>query len=852
MFIFKLYIYFILSLLGEQKFHVTCAMMCPNVVVIWQSRKGIIYCKQHCPSEYLSKTKTNSNLNSLNNTPKSSSSSNNSNNLLLSFPSSSLSSLGKCCVCNNMYVTNRPLPLLQCKKCKMMVHPECYGIEGSSPAEFICDYCQVIDDPLTNPGLCQICNQVGKSVFKPTTIDNVWVHLYCALWIPTLSFKNTTTLKPVVGLETINPLLTQAVCQICNLSGICLKCSDNSCNCNYHPLCARDSGYFMIFKEKKNGEVRAISYCGKHSDIEREKMEIKNKKRTYNTNNKKSKSKYKDKQDSYNSNSNNLKESLYKDSQSIRTTITPTQYWKLFDPYFDSSIYRNTNEFFVPYVRTKEQIENNPLCNIPPLGNKLEKEKPQTDLIINGVEENDKIPQSTDSIRFRGYNFKNFNTIYQTIPFSLSDEVLDWVYSHCILLDTTFRQAEPKDIPLLLQINQINPGYKTKESYIDSFSEKNDFILVSERIGVNGLPYLTGMCHYYFQWFQDKDENGKVNVLVCYIATLQAVKKSTHSDYIKQYQVVSEPKTGVTLFAMAVEHARKEKMEYICCDSTADSVSFYFKVFNMSEKDPFPDNMYHPMGITIKDFKYWNCLSPVPKNPSDNTTIKMSFKLNSNKPIYPDCQYPSDNPINSFYLHSNYLGEVLEDTTHFLFEKVKRINNIEDDDDIPILDPPKIDSKPITNQSEISEVIQDQDSQNNIVKFELEDFEAEDVDELRNSEIEKQMKILQSELKSVMYMNSKRGEILKSKILMEHNHYLDNLKQSTWVNQAEIMFKNYMNKVLEYQKKHMEPSLEDQVCDVCYDDDSAFGNQIVFCDSCNVGVHQVYIIIYLFLFIEML
>lgn len=335
------------------------------------------------------------------------------------------------------------------------------------------------------------------------------------------------------------------------------------------------------------------------------------------------------------------------------------------------------------------------------------------------------------------------------------------------------------------------------------------------------------MIHYYFQWFQDKTENGKVNVLVCYVATLQAVKSKTHSEYIDKYHVISEPKTGVTLFSLAVEHARKEDMKYVCCDSTNEAVNFYLKVFNMQENNPFPDNVYHPMGLAISQFKYWKCL---PYNSKDDKILLLSGELKSNKSISPKFKPKlNDAIITSFHLKTNYIGEVINNTINYLYE----INENEINENEIII---KSESKNELYNSQNNSMELINISDNNI------ELDITDVTELdfegKNNEIEKEIGILQSELRCVVDRNSKIAQYLKDQTNIAFNQYIKDARQNAWMDSANKLFVDYMNKVLEYQKAHSEYNNDDQCCDICFDDDSAFGNQIVFCGSCNVGVHQ--------------
>lgn len=232
----------------DKRFHVTCAMLNSKMVVLWQPKICYAYCKEHCPQDLIVKAKI-------------------SNCVLLYYIQSYISPyIKKCSICNNIYSESINIPTIECKNCHIIVHKDCYGVLDSSlTSDFYCSYCKTVEDSTKHP-ICEICNREGGA-FKPTT-NGKWIHLYCALWIPSLSFIDILTLQPVVGLEAINPLSKTYVCQICNKAGLCIQCNEVTCNATYHPLCARDAGYLMIFKEKKDGEIRAISYCNVHTNFE--------------------------------------------------------------------------------------------------------------------------------------------------------------------------------------------------------------------------------------------------------------------------------------------------------------------------------------------------------------------------------------------------------------------------------------------------------------------------------------------------------------------------------------------------------------------------------------------------------
>ncbi|CAK9270061.1 unnamed protein product [Sphagnum jensenii] len=108
--------------------------------------------------------------------------------------------LNCCTVCylDVEYVDNL---LLQCDKCHIIVHMNCYGVlEPPDGKLWLCSLCGV-DAPKQQPLSC-LC-PITSGAMKRTT-DGCWAHLTCALWMPELSMVDNKRMEPVDGINAIH------------------------------------------------------------------------------------------------------------------------------------------------------------------------------------------------------------------------------------------------------------------------------------------------------------------------------------------------------------------------------------------------------------------------------------------------------------------------------------------------------------------------------------------------------------------------------------------------------------------------------------------------------------------------
>jgi hypothetical protein len=265
---------------------------------------------------------------------------------------------------------------------------------------------------------------------------------------------------------------------------------------------------------------------------------------------------------------------------------------------------------------------------------------------------------------------------------------VDSAHRRNVCPNTEFRFGDPADAIQLARINRVNPLYATPEAFIHTLGMKNEFVVVAERLGPpssiqdpsfvdlhsSRLRSLTGFVSYYFMWFRVvPDDVSKAvanlnaaslptNTLtttstrtppepVMYLATLQAVKRSTHTDILPpsadvmtstpphrsgtppsssplhrkpvpengptldQFPSVpvsdtdgkplveeAEPKTGTLLLLLACRHAASQGIRWVLVDSTEEAVSFYVDNVGFEARaptTPIPPSKYVPLRLFL-------------------------------------------------------------------------------------------------------------------------------------------------------------------------------------------------------------------------------------------------------------
>ena len=247
--------------------------------------------------------------------------SNNNNCLTLSnnissdrLSQSMLPSQNICCICNNGDIEQNQL-LFRCEQCGLVVHQNCYGAQEQDLKNWVCDPCKEMPKEDVYNLECFLCPVKGgafkkvelpiestfyKSIMEykhnKNTLPNynysiiipkenykeskfAWVHLSCALWNYNITVKNYEK-KSGISLDNMKYEDFTSYCNLCKKdnSGPSIKCNNDSCECKFHPECARINNCCLEV-EIINKEYQYNVYCYKHKPnlfAKRVNMNIKN------------------------------------------------------------------------------------------------------------------------------------------------------------------------------------------------------------------------------------------------------------------------------------------------------------------------------------------------------------------------------------------------------------------------------------------------------------------------------------------------------------------------------------------------------------------------------------------------
>ena len=227
---------------------------------------------------------------------------------------SMLPSQNICCICNNGDIEQNQL-LFRCEQCGLVVHQNCYGAQEQDLKNWVCDPCKEMPKEDVYNLECFLCPVKGgafkkvelpiKSTFykrimeykhNKNTLPNynysiiipkenyqeskfAWVHLSCALWNYNITVKNYEK-KSGISLDNMKYEDFNSYCNLCKKdnSGPSIKCNNDSCECKFHPECARINNCCLEV-EIINKEYQYNVYCYKHKPnlfAKRVNMNIKN------------------------------------------------------------------------------------------------------------------------------------------------------------------------------------------------------------------------------------------------------------------------------------------------------------------------------------------------------------------------------------------------------------------------------------------------------------------------------------------------------------------------------------------------------------------------------------------------
>ncbi|XP_044577206.1 lysine-specific demethylase 4C-like isoform X2 [Cotesia glomerata] len=126
--------------------------------------------------------------------------------------------------------------LLRCRDCHVVVHASCYGITvlPTDSPNWACDKCKA---GMTQSNCC-LCPMRGGAVKR--TSDGRWAHIFCALLIPGVTFKDSVHKDPI-NVLTIKHDMVKQQCSYCKQNtGVVLNC--RLCCNSFHPSCGLVAG----------------------------------------------------------------------------------------------------------------------------------------------------------------------------------------------------------------------------------------------------------------------------------------------------------------------------------------------------------------------------------------------------------------------------------------------------------------------------------------------------------------------------------------------------------------------------------------------------------------------------------
>ncbi|KAJ0403602.1 hypothetical protein ATCC90586_007871 [Pythium insidiosum] len=184
-----------------------------------------------------------------------------------------------CCVCLEE-VDYRGTALLACARCGINVHVNCYGVSvRSDAAAWLCEPCQELqlsgaDGPGARvPPFCALCPVEGGAL-RRTTQPGVWCHVLCMQWIPELSHSLRGVLDEALDLSCLDPSRESLKCLVCGLRGGCIQCVSGRCARSFHVLCALRAPSDVIFTGYNN-DNQQVYHCKTHlGDIATFKYEM--------------------------------------------------------------------------------------------------------------------------------------------------------------------------------------------------------------------------------------------------------------------------------------------------------------------------------------------------------------------------------------------------------------------------------------------------------------------------------------------------------------------------------------------------------------------------------------------------
>ncbi|KAG7388544.1 hypothetical protein PHYPSEUDO_012181 [Phytophthora pseudosyringae] len=184
-----------------------------------------------------------------------------------------------CCICMEMEDVQGSL-LVQCVRCAIRVHVKCYGVSIAGAGDALawrCEACAFLGAaPAAAKRLtpqCAVCPLAGGAL-RLTDQRDVWCHVLCINWIPELSRSLTGAMDEAVRISLLDPSRSALRCLVCGLRGGCIQCVSGRCAKAFHVLCAFRAPSSLLYTGY-NAASQQVYHCKTHlSDVTSTRFEM--------------------------------------------------------------------------------------------------------------------------------------------------------------------------------------------------------------------------------------------------------------------------------------------------------------------------------------------------------------------------------------------------------------------------------------------------------------------------------------------------------------------------------------------------------------------------------------------------
>uniref|UniRef100_A0A0N5AX33 PHD-type domain-containing protein n=1 Tax=Syphacia muris TaxID=451379 RepID=A0A0N5AX33_9BILA len=180
-----------------------------------------------------------------------------------------------CSLCLNLRPSVKKDRVIQCKRCGVAVHENCYLTDGlvqlpnSSNSVAPIWFCEPCLYGLREPPYCEFCPS-RYGAFKKADIGGGWVHLLCGLYTPSVTFGDVDHLSAISWQEMDYKSFGRKACAACPdpvtaRTGITVACDAGLCKAFYHISCAQRLGLLVDNSENHALKQKAYGNTGTNS-----------------------------------------------------------------------------------------------------------------------------------------------------------------------------------------------------------------------------------------------------------------------------------------------------------------------------------------------------------------------------------------------------------------------------------------------------------------------------------------------------------------------------------------------------------------------------------------------------------